>query len=224
MYTYNFNNSKYILSNVYQRWNPSPLLFVCNIWGCVFRLIPISFWMMVRVFVFHFIIIIRSEIWIIGKCLGSGHEAMVCVVCLAMFLLSSRHLSIPFYTKCIKYARYIYVNTFPLMNCKLKYEKKKIISNVWFHLCSLHKHEIISKCIAFAETWRPGVTWRLRSMTCLAVWASWINLRRPLWILWLLPRMVWSSLGMIRAEEIDTLPGIGLTGINSGRLYVTLSS
>ena len=44
--------------------------------------LPILFW---RLWVFHPIIIIRSEICFISHCLELGHETMVCVVCLAMF-------------------------------------------------------------------------------------------------------------------------------------------
>ena len=36
--------------------------------------------------VLYLIIIIKSEIWIINHYLGLGHEAMVCAVCLTMFL------------------------------------------------------------------------------------------------------------------------------------------
>ena len=42
--------------------------------------------MIITIFVFYFIIIIKKGMWIINHCLGFGHEIMVCVVCLAMFL------------------------------------------------------------------------------------------------------------------------------------------
>ena len=43
----------------------------------------ISFLMILRIFVLHFIIIIVTEIWIIiySHCLGLGHETMVCMSC-----------------------------------------------------------------------------------------------------------------------------------------------
>ena len=48
---------------------------------CVFSL-PISLVMMERMYILCFIIIIQSEVWTIVHCLGSGHETMVCAVCL----------------------------------------------------------------------------------------------------------------------------------------------
>ena len=55
---------------------------------CVLSL-PSSLFMIVRIFVLNFvIIIITSEIWIFSSCLGWGHETVVCVVFLAMFLPS----------------------------------------------------------------------------------------------------------------------------------------
>ena len=55
---------------------------------CVLSL-PSSLFMIVRIFVLNFvIIIITSEIWIFSPCLGWGHETVVCLVFLAMFLPS----------------------------------------------------------------------------------------------------------------------------------------
>ena len=42
--------------------------------------------MIVEILVIHSIITIKLEIWIISKCLGIGHETMVCAVCLAIFI------------------------------------------------------------------------------------------------------------------------------------------
>ena len=62
---------------------------------CVCRLL-FPFSMGVKIFVIHLIIIIiKSEIWIIGYNLRLGHETMVCGVCLAiaMFLLQKLLIS-----------------------------------------------------------------------------------------------------------------------------------
>ena len=52
---------------------------------CVFSL-SILLLMIVRIRVLYLIIIIKSEIWPICHCLGLGHEAMVCAVCLSICL------------------------------------------------------------------------------------------------------------------------------------------
>ena len=39
-----------------------------------------------RIYILCLIIIIKSEVWTITHCLGLGHEAMVCAVCLSIFL------------------------------------------------------------------------------------------------------------------------------------------
>ena len=48
--------------------------------------IPISLLMLVRMFVFHLIIIIKSDLFIITHFLGLGYDAVVNVVCLPMLL------------------------------------------------------------------------------------------------------------------------------------------
>ena len=52
---------------------------------CVFGL-PISFVVIERIYILCLIIINKSEVWTITHCLGLGHEVMVCVVCLSVFL------------------------------------------------------------------------------------------------------------------------------------------
>ena len=73
----------YILSIVWvsrgifsQLWNNTILVFSaypfpCNDWDNIYT---------------GLIIIIKSEVWNITHCLGSGHETMVCAVCLFVFL------------------------------------------------------------------------------------------------------------------------------------------
>ena len=51
--------------------------------------LPIYLLMVVRIFALNLIIIITSEIWISGHCLGLGHKTMVCVVHHALFLCCS---------------------------------------------------------------------------------------------------------------------------------------
>ena len=41
----------------------------------------------VRICILFLIIIMKSELWPICHCLGLGHETMVCVVCIFIFLL-----------------------------------------------------------------------------------------------------------------------------------------
>ena len=53
---------------------------------CVFSL-SISFVMIERIYRLCLIIIIKSEVWIINRCLGLGHETMVCTVCLSIFFI-----------------------------------------------------------------------------------------------------------------------------------------
>ena len=48
--------------------------------------LPISFLMIERIYVLCLIIIIKSEVWTITHRLWLGHESMVCVVCLSIFL------------------------------------------------------------------------------------------------------------------------------------------
>ena len=44
--------------------------------------------MILRTFVRYVIIIINSKVRIVGHCSGNGHEAMICVVCPVLFLLT----------------------------------------------------------------------------------------------------------------------------------------
>ena len=44
--------------------------------------------------VLYLIVIIKSEVWIIGHCLGLGHETMVYAVCLTMFLSRTSNIII----------------------------------------------------------------------------------------------------------------------------------
>ena len=58
---------------------------------CVFSL-PIYLVTIVRIRVLCLIIFIKSEVWPIYHSLGSGHEALVCAVCLSIFLCG-KHMS-----------------------------------------------------------------------------------------------------------------------------------
>ena len=54
-----------------------------SIWGRVSSAYPIRLsWLWECVL---YLIIIKSEVWIVNHCLGLGHETMVCAVCLTMF-------------------------------------------------------------------------------------------------------------------------------------------
>ena len=77
IYNHNFEN---ILTNI-SGFLSYPIY---NIWGCVFSVYPIPLWL--REYTLCLIIIIKSEVWPIIHCLGLGHETMVCVVCLSIFL------------------------------------------------------------------------------------------------------------------------------------------
>ena len=48
--------------------------------------LPISLVMIEKIYILCLIIIIKSEVWTITYCLGSGHETMVSAVCLSIFL------------------------------------------------------------------------------------------------------------------------------------------
>ena len=77
---------RYNLSSVYVRLSIFSQLSIIKYMGlCVFRL-PISFVHAERIYVLCLIFIIKSEVWTITHCLGSGHETMVCAVCLSIFL------------------------------------------------------------------------------------------------------------------------------------------
>ena len=51
----------------------------------MFSVYPFPLWWL-REYTFCLIVIIKSEVWTIIHCLGSGHETMVCTVCLSIFL------------------------------------------------------------------------------------------------------------------------------------------
>ena len=76
---------RYILSSVIKIWGIFSLLSIIQYMGlCVFSL-PISLVITERICILCLIIIIKSEAWTITHCLGSGHETMVCAVCLFVF-------------------------------------------------------------------------------------------------------------------------------------------
>ena len=77
---------RYILSSVWVRLNIfSPLSIIQYVGLYVFSL-PISLVMIERIYIICLIIIIKSEVWTITHCLGSGHVTMVSAVCLFIFL------------------------------------------------------------------------------------------------------------------------------------------
>ena len=77
---------RYILSSVWVRLSIfSPLSIIQYVGLYVFSL-PISVVMIARIYILCLIIIIKSEVWTIAHCLGLGHETMVSVVCLSIFL------------------------------------------------------------------------------------------------------------------------------------------
>ena len=77
---------RYNLSSVWVRLSIFSQLFIIQYVGlCVFSL-PIPFVMIERIYILCLITIIKSEVWTITHCLGLGHEAMVCAVCLSIFL------------------------------------------------------------------------------------------------------------------------------------------
>ena len=85
---------RYILSRVCLRLGKySQLSFLQNMGLCVLSL-PIFLTMIVRIPVLDLIIIIKSEVWPICHCLVLGHETMVCVVCLSIFLWQLSELNI----------------------------------------------------------------------------------------------------------------------------------
>ena len=51
--------------------------------------LPISLVMIDGIYILCHIIINKSEVWTIIHCLGSGHETMVCALCLAIFLFNT---------------------------------------------------------------------------------------------------------------------------------------
>ena len=82
---------RYILSSVWIRLSIiSPLSIIQYVGLYVFSLL-ISLVMIKRIYILCLIIIIISEIWNFTHCLGLGHEPMVSVVCLSIFLLAGRN-------------------------------------------------------------------------------------------------------------------------------------
>ena len=63
----------------------SPLSIINYVGLYVFSL-HISLVMIERIYILCLIIIIKSEVWTIIHCLGSGHETMVSAVCFSIFL------------------------------------------------------------------------------------------------------------------------------------------
>ena len=101
---------RYMLSCVCLRLSPFSQLYFVRYVGLIVFGISISLLMIWRIFVFHSIIIIKSEIWIIKLCEGLDHKTMVCVVCLAMCLpqlLSSPYwfCKLPWYIQLCRYLR-----------------------------------------------------------------------------------------------------------------------
>ena len=77
---------RYNLSSVWVRLSIFSQLSIIQYVGlCVFGL-PISFVIIERIYILCLIIKIKSEVWTITHCLGLGHETMVCIVCLSIFL------------------------------------------------------------------------------------------------------------------------------------------
>ena len=78
---------RYILSSVWVRLIIFSLSSIIQYVGLyVFSLPAISLVMIERIYILCLIIIIKSEVWTITHCLGSGHETMVPAVCLSIFL------------------------------------------------------------------------------------------------------------------------------------------
>ena len=74
--SYNFPISE-IIYQYREIWKECPFV-------CVF-ILSIFLVTIVRIFVHSFIIIMKSEVWIISHCLWFGYEKVVCAVCLALF-------------------------------------------------------------------------------------------------------------------------------------------
>ena len=78
---------RYILSSVCLILSQfSQLSFMIYMGLCVFSL-PISLMMILRIWIFYLILIIRLEVWPISHCLGLGHETMVGAVCLSILYI-----------------------------------------------------------------------------------------------------------------------------------------
>ena len=75
-----------ILSSVYLRLSQLSFVKCIGLYGAVYIFSwPIYLMMIVRICIFHLVIIIKSEVWPICHCLGSGPETMICVECLSLF-------------------------------------------------------------------------------------------------------------------------------------------
>ena len=77
---------RYILSSVWVRLSIFDPLSIIQYVGLYVFSLPISLVMIERIYILCLIIIIKSEVWTITHCLGLGHETMVSVVCLSLFL------------------------------------------------------------------------------------------------------------------------------------------
>ena len=78
---------RYIRSSVCIKSSQFSQLYFMQYMGlCVFSL-SISPVMIVGIYVFNLIFIIKSEAWPNCYCLGLGHETVVCAACLSIFLL-----------------------------------------------------------------------------------------------------------------------------------------
>ena len=132
---------------------------------CVFSL-PISHVMIGRIYILCLVIIIKSEVWTSIHCLGSGHETMVCTVCLAIFLSCLADCSfriilaeydiirviqmrfvctsdINIQKKACKIVAWLnlslYAGTIILLQCC-----KKICSNIWICIMSIWSHKCLN--------------------------------------------------------------------------------
>ena len=77
---------RYILSSVWVRLSIFSQLSIIQYVGLFVFSLPIYLVMIEIIYILCLIIIIKSEVWTITHCLGLGHETMVCVVCLSVFL------------------------------------------------------------------------------------------------------------------------------------------
>ena len=77
---------RYILSSVWVRLSICFPLSIIQYVGLYVFSLPISLVMIERIYILCLIIIKKSEVWTITYCLGLGHETMVSVVCLSIFL------------------------------------------------------------------------------------------------------------------------------------------
>ena len=72
---------RYISSSVCLRLSQSSEYLFMQYIGLRVSSLPISLVMIVRIYALYYIIIIKSDVWIIGYCLGLCHETMVWAVC-----------------------------------------------------------------------------------------------------------------------------------------------